>query len=280
MQEQVVIADKTGKLDYSVKMARRFASHSLCKLIVAVSFWPLSGFCEPLLGSCSAEPASKVYLSDLSADLNSHSQLVTQIGKAKILGLKDSVNEHFFFCRLNCQIDTLASEIWVTLSDDPVHFADLSGFLCPGVSIETVVIVGDITGPAPVVHPFSPLSSTLEEVSQWLIHSHFQASALESQEIWQKVSPILTEAGRAYFQADSLNLNQAGAKLIEIANRTSQGCLELQNVKTALDNLSWRPQLNPKDSNSFVELLIATAGRELRFTSGVQCSHLERLRPD
>lgn len=218
-------------------------------------------------GQCYADPDSKNYLVGLKASTNSsYDRIKSEIGLDKLQSLRDTPDKNYYFCQLTCLSDTgKPQQIWVTQSDSPAQFANMNGFLCAGVSIENVQIVGSIYGPQPVVSPFISYETDFPEVHQWLQKIGFTLNQLEYETKFAEMQKNLEKVALAYVQSSSPLLQDAGVQLWEIANKSEVGQKILSEKLDKLTHNNWKIELNSSSPDYYIEIMLKQWGRFLDY---------------
>jgi hypothetical protein len=131
-------------------------------------------------GQCYSLPDSKIYLENLKTRPDFYTQTMNEIGTAQLANLQNTDSVNYYFCQAKCKNQQGQIEkLWTTLSDLTSHFSDMNGFLCTGVSIENVQIVGSIYGPQPVIKPYWAFEKNLIQTAEWLRKINFKLSSDE-----------------------------------------------------------------------------------------------------
>jgi hypothetical protein len=242
----------------------------LLPIVFSLGFSPLGKAAPDLLtGECVSEPDKKVYLASLQADSHQRFNSIRQaIGEARLVSLKNTDSQHYYFCRILCTDSSLIQNpIWVQMSDSTSRAMDMQGFLCPMVSIENVHIVGSIWGPQPVVRKFEALTSNLFEVHQWLKSSGFLLSPSQVESRLKTARTSFQQVGLAFIKSNSEVLIAAGAQLLEISALTPKGKnLILNHVKT-LNDKNWELETQYSNSDYFVQNMLRTHARYLQYSN-------------
>lgn len=220
------------------------------------------------IGECLANPDSKIYLTAAQGSASLQEKLIQDLGKDRFFALVNTADQHFYFCSVECRMsESQQISIWVIHRDRPEHFSDMNGFLCKGVVIENVNIVGSIYGPKPVPYPFWSFESGSDEIQERLARMVFRLSSDQEQYFRFRMRKALREIVPAYLASSATFLKEAGVKLNEIDQQSDQGqALEKAALKILIEN-HWQIHLLPVDPDYYVHLAIKTYGRFLEYSS-------------
>lgn len=217
-------------------------------------------------GQCYSLPDSKNYLESITARATTSQRLIQEIGEQKFSSLKDTNSVNYYFCKVRCKnISGEMDSFWATHSDDPDHFSDMNGFLCAGVSIEQVQIVGSIYGPRPVVRPYWAFDAALPEMKAWLKDTKF---SLGEETFGAKMAPLRTTLNyiaAAYVSSSAPLFKEAGMTLSHFADGTPEGDAALLGYAAKLAEADWNIGTTAASSDYFVAMMIKTHGRFLEF---------------
>lgn len=194
-------------------------------------------------GQCYSLPESKMYLENLQTKPGSYSKMINEIGPEKVAGLKDTDSTNYYFCQVKCKNKKgLMDTMWTTLSDSTSRFSDMNGFLCAGVSIENVQIVGSIYGPQPVINVYWAFESQLSEPYEWIRSINFKLSVSEFKTKMVALRVNLNYIAASYITSTSPVLMSSAQTLSLFANGTGEGDAALIKYVTQLAAENWSPQ--------------------------------------
>lgn len=217
-------------------------------------------------GQCYSLPDSKNYLESIKARASASQRTISEIGEQKISELKDTDATNYYFCRVKCKnMRGEMDSFWATHSDSPAHFSDMNGFLCAGVSIENVQIVGSIYGPRPVVRPYWAFDTGLAEMKIWLRSTNYSLSSSEFQAKMAPLRVTLNYIAAAYVSSTSPLLKEAGLTLSHFADATPEGDSALVKYASQLAAQNWQLATNYASADFYVANMIKTHGRFLEF---------------
>lgn len=195
------------------------------------------------VGQCYSLPESKMYLENLQSKPGSYSKMISEIGSEKVAGLKNTESTNFYFCQVRCKNKNgLMDTLWTTLSDSTSRFSDMNGFLCAGVSIENVQIVGSIYGPQPVINTYWAFESLPSEPYEWIRSINFKLSASEFKNKMAVLRTNLNYIAASYITSTSPVLMSSAQALSFFANGTSEGEAALVKYVSGLAAENWSPQ--------------------------------------
>ncbi len=194
-------------------------------------------------GQCYSLPDSKVYLENLQTKPGSYSKMISELGSEKIANLKNTESKNYYFCQVKCKNQTGSMEtFWTTLSDSTARFSDMNGFLCAGITIENVQIVGSIYGPQPVIQTYWAFEHNLTETVDWLRKINFKLSQDEYSSMLSTLRSTLNYIAASYITSSSPMLISSGQTLSHFADGTSDGNLALHEYVAELTRENWAPQ--------------------------------------
>lgn len=194
-------------------------------------------------GQCYSLPESKTYLDNLKAKPGSYSKMISELGSEKIANLQNTDSTNYYFCQVKCKNQTGSMEtFWTTLSDSTARFSDMNGFLCAGISIENVQIVGSIYGPQPVIQTYWAFENNLIEPAHWLRKINFKLPQNTYTSMLNSLRTTLNYIAASYITSTSPVLISSGQTLSHFADGSSEGDLALRNYVVELARENWAPQ--------------------------------------
>jgi hypothetical protein len=196
-----------------------------------------------LAGQCYSLPESKTYLDNLKTKPSSYSKMISELGSEKIANLQNTDSTNYYFCQVKCKNQSGSMEtFWTTLSDSTARFSDMNGFLCVGISIENVQIVGSIYGPKPVIQTYWAFEHNLIETADWLRKINFKLPQDEFTSMLNSLRTTLKYIADSYITSTSPILISSGQRLSHFADGTSEGNLALRKYVVELARENWAPQ--------------------------------------
>ncbi len=244
-----------------------FLAWVMISLSLSLASWAGTKFPELRAGQCYSDPESKTYLSGLKAGGAQSLSIAKDIGSERLSKLVNTSDTHNYFCLVTCQNSAAKrSTQWVVLQDNPSHFSNMNGFICTGVQIENVQIVGSIYGPQPVVSAFWAFDSSLIELRDWLRDTNFHLPEVAANSLWTQLSSQLNVVAAAYVMTQSPQFKDAGKKLSEIAARTSSGRELLKTYIPELTKGAWKLNSSEMTAQTLIDMNLKAFGRFLEFT--------------
>jgi len=217
-------------------------------------------------GQCYSLPDSKNYLLSLKAKPESNTNTIKEIGADQIKNLNDTDNENFYFCKVQCKRNSGAMQaLWITQSDSPSRFSQMDGFLCAGVSIENVQIVGSVYGLQPVVRDFSGYDSAFPEIHQWLKNEKFILDTATYNKKFIEFRMTFNKVAAVYVMADSAALKEAALLMSKMVDGSAEGEILLKNYVAKLIVSNWQFKIDFQNAESIVQNMLKINGRFLEY---------------
>ncbi len=217
-------------------------------------------------GQCYSNPDSKNYLAGLKSGSNYYNSIVSDVGANRFEKLSDNSEVHNYFCQITCMgQDSQLMTKWVLHQDNPAHFSDMNGFVCHGVGIENVQIVGSIYGPQPVVTSFWAFETDYPELRSWLKATKFRLSPRESEARWTELSKAFVTIGVAYYNTQTPMFVESGRQILEISARTPEGKSLAKTYISILTKQDWSFDNKQSSVQGLVFMNLKAMGRFLEY---------------
>ncbi len=217
-------------------------------------------------GQCYSDPDSKNYLASLKSGTSYYQAISKDIGPERLSKLVNTTEINYYFCRVTCQDQKAQqSSKWVLLQDNPRHFSDMNGFLCAGVDIQNVQIVGSIYGPQPVVSSYYAFNTDFPELRDWLKVSGYRLSKSEIQQRWPELSRNLNSIINSYMTTGSPVFAEAGRQLWEISSQSAEGKVMLKKYIEQLAANKWKVEMSPLSAEALVSINLKMFARYLEY---------------
>lgn len=218
-------------------------------------------------GECAADPDAKIYFSSILANARAaYDRIKSEIGLERLATLQDTDSSQHYFCQITCQNrDGQNSTFWMAHSDSPSRAMDMNAFLCTGIRIENVQIVGSVYGPQPVIEKFKAVQSQAPEVHNWLIGQKFELTQIEYRQNFEELKKTLHQVSLAYLNSGSPVLRTAGVDLYDIAVESERGLILISEILVELREQNWVLEQNLMSPNYYVLNLFRVFGRFLEY---------------
>lgn len=217
-------------------------------------------------GQCYSLPDSKNYLESLKARPSSFTTIISEIGQERFQKIQDSSFEKYYFCKIRCKNQSgTVDSFWLTQSDSPGHLSDMNGFLCAGVSIENVQIVGSIYGPQPVIATYWAFETDFPEAHAWLAKTNFSLTPADYQKKFLLMRATFNQIAAAYTISSSADLKSAGLTLSKLVDGSSEGNALLRTYLNTMHDHNWNFRINYSSVDSIVLSNIKIYGRFLEY---------------
>lgn len=211
-------------------------------------------------GQCYADPNSKVYLKGLAG--TSAKSISNEIELNK---LSDTAETNYYFCKATCQINNSEYTLWVTQKDSPTNFSKMDGFICAGVRMENVPLVGSLTTIAPVIYPFWGFDSKLSEIESIFKKNKLRLSQEDKIDLNKKMNVVFLQMGQGYLSAASTPISAAGNILLFIGSEKAGYKKTLDYYLEILRKNNWEIQQDFSSADFYIMNAIKSYGRHLDY---------------